>query len=119
MAFFKRKNSTTILTAPISGTSIFDAATAQRIFAIGERLLDHSRARKQGWLSSAFWSDKLMDWAMQDEGFKIQLFRFVDTFPTLVTPEQVHEHLLDYPTPPKVTLPPGLRPQLEVGLRPA
>ena len=85
MAFFKRKNSTTALTAPVSGTSIFDAATEQRIFAIGERLLDHSRARKQGWLSSAFWSDKLMDWAMQDEGFKIQLFRFVDTFPMTVT----------------------------------
>ncbi len=103
------------MTAPVSGTSIFDAATEQRIFAIGERLLDHSRARKQGWLSSAFWSDKLMDWAMQDEGFKIQLFRFVDTFPTLVTPEQVHEHLIDYLTQPEVTLPPGLGLGLKAG----
>ena len=56
-----------------------------------------------------------MDWAMQDEGFKIQLFRFVDTFPTLVTPEQVHEHLVDYLTQPEVTLPSGLGLGLKAG----
>jgi RHH-type proline utilization regulon transcriptional repressor/proline dehydrogenase/delta 1-pyrroline-5-carboxylate dehydrogenase len=115
MAFFKRKNSTTTMTAPAAGKSIFDSATEQQIFVIGERLLDLSRAKKQGWLSSAFWSDKLMDWAMQDEGFKIQLFRFVDTFPTLVTPEQVHEHLIDYLTQPEVTLPSGLGLGLKAG----
>jgi RHH-type proline utilization regulon transcriptional repressor/proline dehydrogenase/delta 1-pyrroline-5-carboxylate dehydrogenase len=115
MAFFKRKNSASTLVAPIAGKSIFDAATERQIFAIGSRLLEHARSRKQGWLSSAFWSDKLMDWAMQDEGFKIQLFRFVDTFPTLVTPEQVHEHLIDYLTQPEVTLPPGLGFGLKAG----
>ena len=39
--------------------------------------------------SAAFWSDKLMDWAMQDEAFKVQLFRFVDAFPRLKTADEV------------------------------
>ncbi|MDG1137876.1 MAG: proline dehydrogenase family protein, partial [Phycisphaerales bacterium] len=117
MAFFKRKNKSTV--SPVSSAantnSVFDEATEKRILEIGEKLLDHARAKKQSWLSTAFWSDKLMDWAMEDEEFKIQLFRFVDTFPTLVTPEQVHEHLIDYLTQPNVKLPPGLGIGLKAG----
>ena len=45
---------------------------------------------------------------MKDEDFKVQLFRFIDTFPTLRTPEQVHTHLADYLSQPGVTLPSGL-----------
>jgi len=117
MAFFKRKTTSTATQEPISANSnsVFDAATEQRILEIGTRLLDHARSRKQSWFSTAFWSDKLMDWAMEDEEFKIQLFRFIDTFPTLVTPEQVHEHLVDYLTQPGVKLPPGLGIGLKAG----
>ena len=117
MAFFKRKTTAaaTLNPANINTNSIFDAATEKRILEIGTRLLDSARSRKQSWLSTAFWSDKLMDWAMEDEDFKIQLFRFVDTFPTLVTPEQVHEHLVDYLSQPGVKLPPGLSLGLKAG----
>jgi len=117
MAFFKRKTppSTTLEPTSINTNSVFDAATEQRILEIGTGLLDRARSKKQSWLSTAFWSDKLMDWAMEDEDFKIQLFRFVDTFPTLVTPEQVHEHLVDYLSQPGVKLPPGLGIGLKAG----
>ena len=117
MAFFKRKTPSTATLDPddINMNSVFDAATEQRIQEIGTRLLDRARSRKQSWLSTAFWSDKLMDWAMEDEDFKIQLFRFVDTFPTLVTPEQVHDHLVDYLSQPGVKLPPGLGLGLKAG----
>jgi RHH-type proline utilization regulon transcriptional repressor/proline dehydrogenase/delta 1-pyrroline-5-carboxylate dehydrogenase len=117
MAFFKRKNKQTVssVSSTINTTSVFDEATEKRILEIGKKLLDHARAKKQSWLSTAFWSDKLMDWAMEDEEFKIQLFRFVDTFPTLVTPEQVHDHLIDYLTQPNVKLPPGLSIGLKAG----
>ncbi|MEE2718703.1 MAG: proline dehydrogenase family protein, partial [Planctomycetota bacterium] len=50
-----------------------------------------------------------------DEGFKVQLFRFIDTFPTLRTPSQVHEHLVDYLAQPGVTLPPGMGLGLSAG----
>ncbi len=80
---------------------------------IGGRMLGLSRKNKSGLLSAKFWSDKMMNWSMQDQAFKVQLFRFVDAYPMLTTPEMVHEHLVDYLTQPGVTLPSGL----DLGLR--
>ncbi|NBV65248.1 MAG: L-glutamate gamma-semialdehyde dehydrogenase, partial [Planctomycetes bacterium] len=51
--------------------------------------------------------DKLMDWAMQDEAFRVQLFRFVDCFPTLRSNDAIYEHLSDYLSQPGVKAPPG------------
>ena len=82
---------------------------------IGSELLDAARSHKAGMLSAAFWSDKLMSWSMKDPGFKVQLFRFVDAFPTLTTPQQVHEHLVDYLSQPGVELPPGLSLGMKAG----
>lgn len=79
-----------------------------RVRAIGSELLERANKNKAGLLSAAFWSDKLMDWSMKDQAFKVQLFRFVDAFPTLLNADAVHEHLVDYLTQPGVTLPPGM-----------
>src|SRR5437016_2683647 len=38
----------------------------------------------------------LMDWAMRDEHFKTQLFRFVDVLPTLTSSSEVSRHLKEY-----------------------
>ncbi|MHC4908611.1 MAG: proline dehydrogenase family protein [Planctomycetota bacterium] len=92
-----------------------DPALERRVIAIGTDFLAESRKHQTGMLSAAFWSDKLMDWAMQDEAFKVQLFRFVDTFPMLKTPEQVHEHLVDYLSQPGVTPPPFMGGALKAG----
>ena len=43
-----------------------------------------------------FWNGKIMDWSMKDEAFKIEMFRFVDVFPTLKTSEQLARHLQEY-----------------------
>ncbi len=96
-------------------TEPFDASLESAAASIGRELLNLARKHRSGIFSSAFWSDKLMDWAMKDEAFKVQLFRFVDTFPTLKTPAQVHEHLVDYLTQPGVTLPPFLGMGLKAG----
>src|SRR5690606_39170099 len=82
---------------------------------IGGELLDAARRNKSGFLSAAFWSDKLMDWTMKDEAFKVQFFRFIDAFPVLKTPEQIHEHLIDYLSQPGVTLPPGFGTGMKLG----
>jgi RHH-type proline utilization regulon transcriptional repressor/proline dehydrogenase/delta 1-pyrroline-5-carboxylate dehydrogenase len=79
-----------------------------KIQRIGGELLAEVRDQRGGLMSRAFWSQKLIDWAMKDEAFKVQLFRFVDTFPTLRTPEAIHDHLADYLAQPGVTPPPGL-----------
>ena len=121
MSIFRKKHRETAVAnetvAAETGASraYHDTATEQRIMEIGQELLTDSRKARSGVLSSAFWSDKLMNWAMKDEAFKVQLFRFIDTFPTLKTPEQVHSHLIDYLDQPGVTLPSGLGVGLKAG----
>ncbi len=43
-----------------------------------------------------YWNGKIMDWSMRDEAFKVEMFRFVDVFPVLHTPEQVARHIQEY-----------------------
>ncbi|MEO1584535.1 MAG: proline dehydrogenase family protein [Planctomycetota bacterium] len=117
MAWFSRKQRN-LSTAPGPLTAAprptaADAEHEARIRAIGEELLTKARSQKAGLLSSRFYSDKLMDWSMQDQDFKVQLFRFVDVFPMLTTPDMVHDHLVDYLSQPGVTPPPGI----DLGLR--
>jgi RHH-type proline utilization regulon transcriptional repressor/proline dehydrogenase/delta 1-pyrroline-5-carboxylate dehydrogenase len=91
-------------------------AGADRLHQIGRELLDASAKHDGGkLLSKRFWNDKLMAWAMKDEAFKVQLFRFIDAFPNFQTPEAVHEHLIDFMTQPGVTPPPGMRLGLAAG----
>jgi RHH-type proline utilization regulon transcriptional repressor/proline dehydrogenase/delta 1-pyrroline-5-carboxylate dehydrogenase len=95
-------------------TIVADPALEALVLKKGAQFLDLSRRNRTGMLSAAFWSDKLMDWSMKDEAFKVQLFRFVDAFPTLRTPDAVYDHLTDYLSQPGVTPPPGFN--LGIGL---
>jgi RHH-type proline utilization regulon transcriptional repressor/proline dehydrogenase/delta 1-pyrroline-5-carboxylate dehydrogenase len=56
-----------------------------------------------------WWQGQAMEWAMRDEAFKVQLFRFVDVFPTLRTSEEVARHLQEYFDHPSGELPSALR----------
>ncbi len=96
--------------APVSTNSDADEA---RILALGEEMLTNARTHKSGILSAKFYSDKLMNWSMSDPNFKVQMFRFVDCFPALTTPDMIHDHLTDYLTQPGVKLPPGF----DIGLK--
>src|SRR5436190_7865700 len=51
----------------------------------------------------------LMDWAMKDEHFKTELFRFVDVLPTLTSSAEVSRHLKEYLGGEEVNLSPALR----------
>ncbi len=55
----------------------------------------------------------LMDWAMKDENFKIQLFRFIDALPTLNSSSEVTRHLREYLDNDEVNLNPALRAALK------
>ncbi len=57
----------------------------------------------------------LMNWAMRDEHFKTQLFRFVDVLPTLTSSSEVARHLREYLGDEQLKLSPALR----VGLKAA
>jgi RHH-type proline utilization regulon transcriptional repressor/proline dehydrogenase/delta 1-pyrroline-5-carboxylate dehydrogenase len=109
MAWFSRGKKTALLNAPAHQNGVNGHSSAEeRVQQIGRALLDASRANASGLLSKQYWSDKLMEWSMSDPKFKVQLFRFVDAFPMLSSPELIHEHLVDYLTQPGVKLPPGL-----------
>ena len=116
MPIFSRRSSKAKPHAPVRPART-DApeprADEGRLTEIGVEMLEKAHAQRAGMLSRQFWSDKLMDWSMKDHEFKVQLFRFVDAYPTLSTPEMVHDHLVDYLTQPGVQAPPGM----DLGLR--
>lgn len=123
MAIFSRKSKpassgtlpgTNQIQTPL-GASPASMPENKRIRELGVEMLDLARKHKSGLLSARFYQDKLMDWAMKDHEFKVQLFRFVDAFPVLTTPDMVHDHLVDYLTQPGVKTPPGMDLALKAG----
>ena len=120
--FFKRKQSSVQPARPTPRKEVeqilvppADPAFEARVLELGSKYLEHARSGRASILSKGFWSDKLMDWSMKDEDFKVQLFRFVDAFPMLKTPDQVHDHLVDYLSQPGVTPPPGFELGVKAG----
>ncbi len=98
-----------------NGHAAPDDPFERRVQSLGRAFLDEARSHQSGLLSGKFWNDRLMDWSMKDEAFKVQLFRFVDAFPTLTTPEAIYEHLTDYLSQPGVKPPPGMALGLKAG----
>ena len=100
-----------VVVTPVAETASADLEDRTR--RIGRAMLREARRPRAGFLSSRFWSDQLMLWAMKDPSFKTQLFRFVDAFPMLKTPADVHACLVDYLGQSGMTLPPTM----EIGLK--
>ncbi|HEX7010831.1 MAG TPA: proline dehydrogenase family protein [Phycisphaeraceae bacterium] len=90
--------------------ALFDPALEQQAHALGLELLQRAQASRAG---ASLWRDRLMEWATRDPAFKVQLFRFIDVFPTLQGPQQIHAHLQEYLSQPGVS-PPQL---LALGLK--
>jgi RHH-type proline utilization regulon transcriptional repressor/proline dehydrogenase/delta 1-pyrroline-5-carboxylate dehydrogenase len=114
MAFFTRRKPAPARTAPASAAPTGraaerDPAFERRVQELGAEFLRQARDAGAGVFSGSLsvFKDKLMDWAMQDEAFRVQLFRFVDCFPTLRTNDAIYDHLADYLSQPGVKPPPG------------
>ena len=76
---------------------------------LGRHLLEHLARRRPNIFERRWWDDRIMSWAMQDESVKVQMFRFVDVFPMLHTPESVIDHLQEYFQDVKRYLPSAMR----------
>lgn len=88
------------------------SSTEQEIFSLGNEIL--SVAKKNPDPKSL--KDKLSEWAMQDPSFKVQLFRFIDTYPTLQhDPNLVYQVLMEYLSQPDVNIPKGFGAILKAG----
>jgi RHH-type proline utilization regulon transcriptional repressor/proline dehydrogenase/delta 1-pyrroline-5-carboxylate dehydrogenase len=115
MAWFKtRSTRRAAATKPIA-RSFTNHNVEAETQAIGRQLLDGARQRQKGVLSGKFWSDSLMEWSLRDPQFKLQLFRFIDCFPSLNGRDDIYDHLVDYLKQPGVTLPPGMSTGLKAG----
>src|SRR2546428_11935246 len=75
----------------------------EKIFTLMDAAEPPSLFSKKGFYGT------LMDWAMRDEHFKTQLFRFVDVLPMLTSSSEVARHLNEYLGNEQVNLSPALR----------
>src|SRR5438552_1080230 len=75
----------------------------EKIFALIDAAESPSVFSKKGFYGA------LMDWAMRDEHFKTQLFRFVDVLPTLTSSSEISRHLKEYLGDEQAHLSPALR----------
>ncbi len=63
---------------------------------IGQELWQRIRGEVPGIFNKGYWQGKILDWAMADPSFKVDLLRFVDVLPTLQTTEQISQHVAEY-----------------------
>ena len=88
------------------------SADEAKILAIGSRMLTIARANPD----PKGLKDQLADWAMQDTGFKVNLFRFIDVYPKLQhDTDLVYAVLMEYLTQPGVNMPAGASAMLKMG----
>ncbi len=66
------------------------------IIVEGMQIFDATKNTKESFFDKNFWLGRLMNWVMQDPSFKIDLFRFVDVLPMLLTKEQLTKHVQEY-----------------------
>ncbi len=80
-----------------------------RTRAVGEDLFQRMKGNKPGVFDKAWWSGQVLEWAMRDPGFKTEMFRFVDVFPVLTTPDEVSRHIQEYLLRPGLKVPTALK----------
>jgi len=68
----------------------------KRIISRGKEFFGSISGEKPSLFNKGAWMGKVMDWSMRNEQFKIQMFRFVDVFPTLSNSRLLTEHIREY-----------------------
>lgn len=67
-----------------------------KIILQGKEIFKLIKDDKPSLFNKGAWMGKVMDWSMKNEKFKVQIFRFVDVFPTLTTNKLLTEHIREY-----------------------
>ena len=73
-----------------------DQQLEARIIGRGKEFFARISGEAPSIFNKGWWTGKVMDWAMQNEDFKVQLFRFVDVLPYLTTSESLLRHIREY-----------------------
>jgi RHH-type proline utilization regulon transcriptional repressor/proline dehydrogenase/delta 1-pyrroline-5-carboxylate dehydrogenase len=67
-----------------------------RILKAGQDVWREMRGEVPGIFNKDFWQGRILEWAMKDPSFRVDLFRLVDVLPVLKTRKQVWQHMRDY-----------------------
>lgn len=73
-----------------------DSALEKEIAEIGRVVFNSIKGDIPSFFDRSKWSGKLMAWAMKNERFKVQLFRFIDVLPALKSDRDVLKLLKEY-----------------------
>ena len=68
----------------------------EKIISRGKEFFNTIHGEKPALFNKNAWMGKIMDWSMQNENFKVQMFRFVDVFPSLSTGKMLSDHIKEY-----------------------
>lgn len=82
------------------------------ITRIGRELAARAAGQSPALFNRRWWSNTLLDWAMNDEAFKVRLFRFVDVLPAIQDDARLAALIEEYfgsLTPPAAALQWGMR----------
>jgi RHH-type transcriptional regulator, proline utilization regulon repressor / proline dehydrogenase / delta 1-pyrroline-5-carboxylate dehydrogenase len=71
-------------------------ALNERILSRGREFFSSISGEKPSLFNKGAWMGRVMDWCMKNEAFKVQLFRFVDVFPSLTTGKLLTDHIREY-----------------------
>ncbi|MCA9052420.1 MAG: proline dehydrogenase family protein [Planctomycetaceae bacterium] len=80
----------------VGSDPVLSKAVEEETQRIGRELWSKLARRRPTVFERRWWLDHILQWAMEDETVKVQMFRFVDVLPMLRTHEQVTEHLQEY-----------------------
>ncbi len=67
-----------------------------RVLQAGQEIWREMRGEVPGIFNKDFWQGRILEWAMKDPSFRLDLFRLVDVLPVLKTRKQVWQHMRDY-----------------------
>jgi RHH-type proline utilization regulon transcriptional repressor/proline dehydrogenase/delta 1-pyrroline-5-carboxylate dehydrogenase len=73
---------------------------------LGQDFFQKLKGEKPGIFNKAWWQGQIMEFAMKDESFKTEMFRFVDVFPVLQSSAEIYRHLKEYLFKPGIKTPP-------------
>src|SRR5438105_14113099 len=73
-----------------------DVATEADIRRHAARLYEAAAATTPRLFDRAWWTGRLLEWAIRDDAFKVQLFRFIDVLPALKNHDQIKALVEEY-----------------------
>lgn len=79
-----------------SGHALVQGDVEQRALELGQNIFKKSHGFFNRRLGKGLINDIMMEWSMRHPDFKVEMFRFVDVLPSLVSSAQIIKHLREY-----------------------